>query len=44
MDVGVWISGCVSGFGLAVIVWTVFYLFIDTLSESERRCPDEDSR
>ena len=32
-DVGVWISGCVSGVGLAVITWTMFYLIIDGIQE-----------
>jgi len=33
MEAGVWISGFVSGLGLSVIVWSVFYLLIDTVTE-----------
>ena len=30
---GVWLSGCISGFGLAVIIYAVMYLLIDTVTE-----------
>ena len=30
---GVWISGCVSGVGLSVIVWAVISIVIDTVNE-----------
>ena len=33
METGIWISGFVSGLGLSVIVWTVMYLLIDTVTE-----------
>jgi len=37
---GVWISGCVSGVGLSVIVWTVLYLIVDALRERSHYADD----
>ena len=33
MDMGIYISGFISGLGLSVIVWTIFYLVIDRVQE-----------
>ena len=33
MEVGLWISGFVSGLGFAVVVFTVTYIIADTITE-----------
>ena len=30
---GVWLSWCVNGLGLAMVVWAIVYLFVDYLQE-----------
>ena len=37
MEVGIWISGCVSGVAFSTIVWVALYLIIETIGE--RRSP-----
>jgi len=37
MEVGIWISGFVSGLGFAVVVFTVTFLVVDTIAERRSR-------
>ena len=34
---GTWIAGCVSGLGIATIVYVVIALLTDTITQRERR-------
>jgi len=37
LELGIWLSGLVSGLGLAVVVWTVVYLAVDMVRERRER-------
>ena len=41
MEVGLWISGFVSGIGFAVVVFTVTFLVVDTIAERRARHADQ---
>ena len=36
-EMGIFIAGCVDGYGLAVITWTVFHLLIGWIQERQER-------